>query len=102
MPWRYKPARTINRQSPTRTHLTNVRFVHYGRRMQDIRSLIQLWPARAVLARDASVSVGTVHQWFNRGAIPAKYHLPVLRSAQLHNIPLDAQKLAELHHIEAH
>lgn len=66
--------------------------------MQDVYHLIAQWPTRAILAGDAGVTVGAVHQWARRQSIPAKYHVPVLRSATARGIDLDAQRLAELHH----
>jgi DNA-binding transcriptional regulator YdaS (Cro superfamily) len=66
--------------------------------MEDVKHLIDQWQFRRVLADDVGVSVGTVNQWANRKTIPAKYHVPVLRSAASRGIDIDAQRLAELHH----
>jgi predicted PhzF superfamily epimerase YddE/YHI9 len=66
--------------------------------MQDVYHLIKQWPSRAVLADDVGVRTGTVNQWARRNTIPAKYHVPVLRSAASRAIEIDAQRLAELHH----
>jgi hypothetical protein len=64
----------------------------------DVYHLIAQWPSRAVLAGDAGVTVGTVNQWARRKSIPAKYHVPVLRSAAVRGVEINAQRLAELHH----
>jgi hypothetical protein len=71
------------------------------RGMVDVRSLIALWPSRPVLAQDVGVATGVVHQWHNRNAIPAKYHIRVVRAAGIRGLGIDAHKLAEMHAIAA-
>jgi hypothetical protein len=63
----------------------------------DVPSLIALWPGPSVLAREVGVTNGAVNQWRIRKAIPAKYHIRVIRAAESRGLGIDAHKLAELH-----
>lgn len=68
-----------------------------------VRELIDLWPNRKDLAADCSaghepVTVDRVHKWALSGAIPAKYHLLVVRAATRRGFDVTAHDLAVLHH----
>lgn len=71
----------------------------------DIRELINLWPTRAELAADLSVScgqvsVGKVHKWAQSSAIPSKFHAAVIAAAKVRGFQVDAALLVELHAIK--
>lgn len=65
--------------------------------ISSVRDLIDLWPSRKALADACAVPVARVHKWVEARAIPAKYHLAVLSSAQLAGYPVTADLLVRLH-----
>lgn len=62
-----------------------------------IRALIGLWPSRSVFADALGVPVERVHKWAAANAIPAKYHLAVLRSAAGLGLAVSADLIVRLH-----
>ena len=54
-----------------------------------IKTLIDSWPARRMLADEIGVNLESVHKWATAGRIPSKYQERVIRAAQksgLHHI----------------
>ncbi|GLO70310.1 hypothetical protein MACH17_18270 [Phaeobacter inhibens] len=54
-----------------------------------IKTLVDSWPARRVLADEIDVNLESVHKWASSGRIPAKYQERVIRAAQkfgLHHV----------------
>lgn len=65
--------------------------------VSNIRALIALWPSRLAFAAAVGVPVDRVHKWAASNAIPAKYHLAVLRSAVGLDLDVSAELLVRLH-----
>lgn len=69
-----------------------------------IRDLVNLWPTRADLAADVrdafpglTVSVHQVHKWAEKQSIPARYHYPVFKAAEVRGFEVTAEKIAQMH-----
>lgn len=62
-----------------------------------ITALIDLWPARRDLAADIGVTTDRVHKWAQASAIPARFHLRVVRAAESRNFPVTADLMLRLH-----
>ena len=86
--------------------LTNGRFVHYGRHMEQhnqIHQLIAKWPSRAELASDLTtitgeiVPVDRIHKWAQTGSIPSSYQLHVLRAADARQFDMTPLEMLQLH-----
>lgn len=72
----------------------------------DIRQLINLWPTRAELAADLSVTcgkvnVGKVHKWAQASSIPSRFHAAVIQAAKSRGFNVSAELLVDLHSIKA-
>lgn len=72
--------------------------------ISSIRDLINLWPTRAVFAKDIcqvspahSVTVHQAHKWAEKGSIPASFHRAVLMAADARGFPVTADLLVLLH-----
>lgn len=50
--------------------------------MNSHRDIIDLWPDRAELARDARVKYYTVHGWYTRNSIPPEYWCEICHAAK--------------------
>jgi hypothetical protein len=70
-----------------------------------IRDIISLWPTRAALfadlrdqlPEDVPLSVHQVQKWAEKQSIPARYHYPFLRAAEVRGFAVTADQLARLH-----
>jgi hypothetical protein len=60
-----------------------------------MRSIIELWPARAALAADLGLPYTTVASWYARGRIPARYELALLRAAAARGYLLTLEDLVQ-------
>ena len=74
--------------------------------IHSIKSLIDSWPSRKVLAEEINaiipeglkaVSPDQVHKWASNGAIRATYQIYVLRAAQARGIDVSAESLMSMH-----
>jgi hypothetical protein len=66
-----------------------------------VTHLIDLWPTRRDLASDIAVMPDRVHKWAKANAIPAKFHLRIVRAAERRQFPITPELLVRLHHAEA-
>lgn len=62
-----------------------------------ITALIDLWPTRRQLADDVGVMTDRVHKWAKSNAIPARFHLRVVRAGAERGFPVSADLLVVLH-----
>lgn len=62
-----------------------------------ITALIDLWPARRDLAADVGVMTDRVHKWAKSNAIPARFHLRVVKAAESRGFPVTADLMLRLH-----
>lgn len=62
-----------------------------------IRDLIGLWPSRIAFAKAIDVPVDRVHKWVTANAIPARYHLAVIRGAGAVGLAVSADLMVRLH-----
>jgi len=54
--------------------------------MNEVRNVINLWPARALLASECGVTEYALEQWEKRGYIPPMQWPNVVNSAKKHRI----------------
>ena len=75
-------------------------------KIQSIKSLIDSWPSRKVLAEEINailplglktVSADQVHKWASNGAIRATYQIYVLKAAQARGFDVSAEALMLMH-----
>ena len=75
-------------------------------KIQSIKSLIDSWPSRKVLAEEVNailpfgmktVSADQVHKWAANGAIRATYQIYVLKAAQARGFDVSAEALMLMH-----
>lgn len=66
--------------------------------MTHVRTLLERWPSRAVIAQDLDVPYPTVGTWYRTGSVPQWYFTALLASAAARGIPLTAEELAQAHH----
>lgn len=66
--------------------------------MTRVRTLLERWPSRAVIAQDLDVPYPTVGTWYRTGSVPQWYFTALLASAATRGIPLTAEELAQAHH----
>ncbi|MBN8189518.1 hypothetical protein JF540_22795 [Salipiger thiooxidans] len=57
--------------------------------------IAHIWPTMADLAADLGKPYSTVAAWKQRGSIPAKYDLPLIRAARARGKDLTLEVLAE-------
>jgi hypothetical protein len=55
-----------------------------------------IWPTLAHLAADLRLPYQTVASWRQRGSIPARYDLEIIRLAKARGADLTLERLAEL------
>jgi len=72
--------------------------------ISSIRDLVNLWPTRSSLADDLQtfcpdlkVNTARVHKWAEHGAIPARYHFPVLMAGRHRGFTITADLIVRLH-----
>lgn len=74
-----------------------VRRMEIEQAPRTVKSLLDEWPKRAVIANDLNVKVDRVHKWAQMGSIPQEFMAPLITSAGKHGIELTAQQLIEMH-----
>jgi hypothetical protein len=62
-----------------------------------IKQLIDLWPARRVLAEELATTKDRVDKWAQSGSIPARFHGPLLRAAARRGFSVTADDMVRLH-----
>lgn len=62
-----------------------------------VSELIDRWPSRGELAKDADVQLIVVQRWAARGSIPAKYHFRIMKSAKRRGLKVDFEDMARAH-----
>ncbi len=62
-----------------------------------VKQLIDLWPARKVLAQEIGASKERVDKWAQSGSIPARFHAAILRAASARSFAVTADDIVRLH-----
>ncbi len=57
--------------------------------------IINLWPSMSDLAADLGKPYSTVNAWKQRGSIPARFDLELIKSAAKRGVTLTLEQLAE-------
>lgn len=57
------------------------------------RDLLERWPSRRAIAEDARAELSAVHKWFERGAIPPRYFLPLAWGAEARGLPVTLEDI---------
>lgn len=61
----------------------------------DMKHVFDIWPDLRTMAADLGKPYSTVASWRQRGSIPAKYDLDIVRAARGRGIELTLEALAE-------